>query len=233
MIKPALVLLLLAAPLHAKPRAPRPGADELLLKALAGPATSYTAVERIQVFLPGKKPKAMTVAVSGLPGGKVRRATAAGRRKSPGLVELRLEDEPAAKGLSRLHSLYELSVSTGGVVAKRKTWKVELRLKPDNRLRRVLWIDRESGLLMKRETYRTDGSLARRERLSKLTLPAVVDPAALAGAAARKPWAPAGFFPAAGGAFTNGLESYTVKDGRVTGDLAEDDAARVLEPAGR
>jgi hypothetical protein len=232
MIRLAL-LLLLAAPLHAKPRAPRPEADALLLKALAGPATSYTAVERVQVFLPGKKPKAMTIAVSALPGGKVRLASSAGRRKAPGPVELRLEDEPAAKGLARLRSLYELSVSTGGAVAKRKTWKVELRLKSNGSLRRIVWVDRDSGLLMKRETYRADGSLARRERLSKLALPAAVDPALLSGAAARKPWAPAGFFPAAGGAFTNGLESYKVEGGRVTGDLAEDDAARVLESAGR
>lgn len=232
MIRLAL-LLLLAAPLHAKPRAPRPGPDELLLKALAGPATSYTAVERVQVFRPGKKPKAMTIEVSALPGGKFRLASAPGRRKKPGPVELRLEDEPAAKGLARLRSLYELSVTTGGVVAKRKTWKVELRLKSTGLLRRALWVDRESGLLMKRETYRTDGSLARRERLSKLALPAAVEPAPLSGAAARKPWAPAGFFPAAGGSFTNGLESYAIKDGRVSGDLAEDDAARVLESAGR
>ena len=229
MIKFAL-LLLLAAPLHAKPRAPLPGADELVLKALAGPATSYVATERVQVFILGKKPKAMTVNISGLPGGKIRRETT-GRKKKLGPIELCVEDEPAGKRLARLRSLYELTVSTGGVVAKRKTWRIELRLKTNGVLRRALWVSRDDGLLMKRETYRDDGGLARRERVTKLELPAAVDAAPFADAAPRKPWTPPGFVFAGekDGAktYTNGLESYTVKDGRASGDLAEDDAARV------
>ena len=236
MIKTALALLL-AVPLHASPRAPRPGADELVLKALSGLTTGYTAVERVQVFVPGKKPKAMTANISSLPGGKVRRELAAGRRKKPGLVELRSGDEPAAQGLARLHASYELSVSTGGVVAKRKTWKVDLRLKSNGVLRRVLWVDRDSGLLLKRETYRDDGTLARRERLVKLQLPAPVNAALFSGVSPKKPWMPDGFIfvGESDGAkrYSNGLEQYVIKGGRVTGDLAEDDAARVLESAGR
>ena len=228
MIKLALALLL-ASPLHAKPRVPLPGADELVLKALSRPATSYAAVERVQVFLTGKKPKAMTVNVSALPGGKVRRELA-GRKKKAGPVELRSEDEAAVKGLTRLRSLYELAVSTGGVVAKRKTWKLELRLKSNGVLRRALWVSRDEGLLMKRETYRDDGSLARRERLTKLELPAAVDPASFAGAAPRKPWTPDGFVftgeKDGARVYSNGLESFSVKDGRASGDIAEDDAAR-------
>ncbi|MBI5246803.1 MAG: hypothetical protein HY923_06445 [Elusimicrobia bacterium] len=228
MIKLALVLLL-AAPLHAKPRAPLPGADELILKMLTGPETSYVAVERVQVFAPGKKPKAMTVNIKAAPGGKIRRETA-GRKKKPGPIELYVEDEPAGKRLARLRSLYELTVSTGGVVAKRKTWKLELRLKTSVVLRRALWVSRDEGLLMKRETYRDDGTLARRERLTKLELPAAVDAALFAGVAPKKPWTPSGVVLAGEKdgtrTYTNGLESYTVKDGRVSGDLAEDDAAR-------
>ena len=60
----AVLLALIAVPLQAKPRALRPGVEELLLKSLAGPATSYAAVERVQVFLPGKKPKALKVEVT-------------------------------------------------------------------------------------------------------------------------------------------------------------------------
>ena len=161
----------------------------------------------------------------------------AGRRKKPGLVELRSGDEPAAQGLARLRASYELSVSTGGVVAKRKTWKVDLRLKSNGVLRRVLWVDRDSGLLLKRETYRDDGTLARRERLVKLQLPATVNAALFSGVSPKKPWMPDGFVLVGenDGAkrYSNGLEQYVIKGGRVTGDLAEDDAARVLESAGR
>ncbi len=233
----AAFLLFLAVPLHARPRLPRPGADELVLKALAGPSTSYAAVERVQVFLPGKKPKAMTIDRAFLPGGKLRLEHLAGRRKTAGPVELRLENEAPEKGLARLRSFYELTVSTGGVVAKRKTWKIELRAKKDGALRRALWVDRDSGVLMKRETYREGGELARRERLVKLALPGAVDPGAFATLVARKAWSPEGFFPAessgAARTFTNGLESYRVEGGRVSGDIAEDDAARVLETAGK
>ncbi|MDO8756938.1 MAG: hypothetical protein Q7J64_02905, partial [Elusimicrobiota bacterium] len=152
--KVALALALAAVPLQAKPRAPRPGADELVLKMLAGPATSYAAVERVQVFLPGAKPKALKVGVSAA-GGRVRREFLSPKKKAAPLLQVRAGEKPET-GLARLRGLYEISVSTGGVVAKRKTWKLELRLKSGT-LRRALWVDRDSGLLMKRETYRDDG----------------------------------------------------------------------------
>lgn len=221
----AALLLLLAAPLHAGPRTHVPEPGGLILGALTGPATGWTAVERVQVFLPGKKPKSMKVEVSGAPG-KTRRAYFAPRGKTAAFVEVRLPGEPAEAGLARLRSLYEITASTGGAVAKRRTWKVELRLKSSGVLRRALWIDRDSGLLMKRETYRDDGTLARRERLTSLVLPAATEPALFAGAAAPKPWSPDGFVPSGPGAWSNGLETYTVKDRRVEGLLAEDDAAR-------
>jgi hypothetical protein len=237
--KLAVFLALAAAPLHAKPRAPLPDADALVLKALAGPATGYAAVERVQVFLPGGKPKAIKANITALPGRAVRREVLPAKKKAAPFVQVR-EREAAAAGLARLRSIYEISVSTGGVVAKRKTWKIELRLKSGT-LRRALWVDRDSGLLMKRETYRNDGSLARRERLVKLSLPAPVEPAALTPDPSSGPWAPDGFVFAgeSGGArrYSNGLESYEVRlvSGKavVSGDLAEDDAARVLEPAAK
>ncbi|MDD5305580.1 MAG: sigma-E factor regulatory protein RseB domain-containing protein, partial [Elusimicrobia bacterium] len=148
--------------------------------------------------------------------------------------------ENAKAGLARLRAIYEISVSTGGVVAKRKTWKIELRLR-SGALRRALWVDRDSGLLMKRETYRDDGSLARRERIVKLAMPASVDPASLKPDPSAGPWVPDGFvFTGESGGvrrWSNGLESYEVRTvgGKaiVSGDLAEDDAARVLESASK
>lgn len=230
----ALALALAAAPLQARPRAPLPGADALVLKALAGPATGYVAVERVQVFLPGKKPKALKVNVSER-SGLVRREVLPLKKKASPLIQIETREKPEA-GLARLRALYDLTVSTGGFVAKRRTWKIELRLK-SGVLRRALWVDRDSGLLMKRETYRDDGTLRRRERIVKLELPSNVP--AIKDVPAAGSWAPAGFVFAgeSGGAkrFTNGLESYEVrgagKAAAVTGDLAEDDAARVLEAA--
>lgn len=237
--KLAVLLALAALPLQAKPRAPRPGADALLLKTLAGPAASYVAVERVQVFLPGKKPKALKVNVTALSGGRVRREVLPSRKKAAPLVQVR-DREAAAAGLARLRAIYDLSLSTGGVVAKRKTWKVELRLKTGV-LRRALWVDRDSGLLMKRETYRDDGTLRRRERVVKLELPAAVDPGALKPDPSAGPWMPDGFVLAgeSGGTkrYSNGLEYYEIRavggKSAVTGDLAEDDTARVLESAAK
>lgn len=216
---------LLALPAQGKPRSAPPEPDALILRALSGPATGWTAVERVQVFLPGKKPKSMKVEVSALPG-KVRRAYFAPRRKTPAFTEARLPGESPEKGLARLRSLYEISVSTGGVVSKRKTWKLELRLKKGGVLRRALWVGREEGLLLKRETYRDDGSIARRERLTGLVLPASPDPASFAGASAPSPWAPEGFVRSGTDSWSNGLESYSLENGRARGLLAEDDAAR-------
>lgn len=190
-----LSLLLLAGPAAARPRASRelPDAGTLILKALAGPATGYTGLERVQIFRPGAKPKGVTVEVSARPGGLMRRETKMGRRKTAGLVCVRdghttSVSWPAQKrlwsgpeyietpeaGLARLRALYELSVSTGGRVAKQSTWRVNLSV-PGGRLRRSLWVARDSGLLLKRETYRSDGTLMRRERFTKLTIPADPD----------------------------------------------------------
>lgn len=234
----AVLLVLAALPLQAKPRTPRPGADALILKALAGPATGYAAVERVQVFLPGKKPKAIKANITGLPGGAVRREILPTKKKAVPLIQVSGREKPEA-GLARLRSLYEITVSTGGFVAKRRTWKLELRLK-SGVLRRALWVDRSSGFLMKRETYRDDGTLRRRERIVKLELPAPV-PASFEHAPVAGPWTPEGFvFSGESGGtrrYSNGLESYEIaKAGGklvVTGDLAEDDAARVLESAAR
>lgn len=238
--KLTLAALLCALPAQARPRTPRPTADALILKALSGPATGYRAVERVQVFMIGKKPKAVKANLSVLPGGRIRREVLPAKKTAVPLVLIRdgRDDETPETGLARLRGLYEMTVSTGGVVAKRRTWKIELRLS-NGLLRRVLWVDRTDGLLMKRETYRDDGSLARRERLIKLELPASIDSKVFAGLPPSGPWVPDGFVLTSdqGGRrrYTNGLETFEVtrESGRVTvsGDLAEDDEARVREAA--
>lgn len=230
----ALLVLLLALPAAARPRLPRPEAKDLILRALTGPATSWTAVERVQVFRPDAKPKALTATLEGSADGRVRRELRPKKKGAAPVVLLDAQAPPAAEDLAVLARLYDLSVSTGGVVAKRKTWRVELRLK-SGLLRRTIWVDRDSGFLMKRETYRDDGSLARRERLTKLSLGVSTGgafPPAVPG-----PWAPPGFVPAGtkDGArlWSDGVETYSVSDkGVVTGLLAEDDAERARASAG-
>lgn len=219
-----MTLALLAAPASARPRAVRtlPEAGELIVKALAGPSVGYMGLERVQVFRPGAKPKGVTVEVSARPG-LLRRETRMGKRKTSGLVSVRdgktvtlswpaqkrqwsgleLQETPEA-GLARLRALYQMSVSTGGHVAKLATWRVDLTA-PGRRLRRSLWVARDSGLLLKTEDYRPDGTLARRRRFTKLTLPAKPEdslfrsepPAGARPAAAFMPsfprWVPDGF----------------------------------------
>jgi hypothetical protein len=180
--------LLLAGPAAARSAsAPeRPDAGALLIAALSEPATGYTAQGRIQSFAPGRKPKALGMTVYFLPGGLLRREVRvhaglppeqvyidAGSERSlywPSLGTLwksTMLHEPAAERAARLRSLYDVSVSTGGRVAKRATWRLDFRA-PDGKLLRALWVDRSSGLLLKCEEYRLDGSLLRRERLTAL-----------------------------------------------------------------
>lgn len=183
-----LTALLAAAPAAARTRAPKelPAADALLLKALDAPGFAYAAAARVQTFPPGKKPQGLGTTVYALPDGRRRCDIRKSPRKpaelifvaGPGRISASmpklgktwsgpiLEDSPGDQ-LARLKSLYSLSVSTGGRVAKRPTWRVDL-LSPQGAVRRSLWVDRTSGLLMKRETYRLDGTLDRRERLTRL-----------------------------------------------------------------
>lgn len=222
-----LLLAILGTPADARPRARHslPAPDELILRALAAPATGYTGQERVQMFRPGAKPRGVTVSVSALPGGLLRRETRMGRRKTAGLISVRdgrtvglswpaqkrlwsgpeCGEAPEA-GLARMRALYQISVSTGGRVAKQATWRVNLAA-PGGRVRRSLWVAREGGLLLKSESYRPDGTLARRQRFTKLQIPAEPDaslfrlepPPGERPAAAFVPgfprWAPDGFMP--------------------------------------
>jgi hypothetical protein len=210
-VKLAAAIALAAAPALARPRAPKnvPEADALLERAFSFPEAGCAARGRIQFFRRDEKPKGLGTAVYTLPDGRLRREIhPKGPSKPAALVIVddgreqtlyipkpdrfwtgRMERESAADALARLKAIYEISVSTGGRVAKRRTWRLDFRA-PDGPLRRSFWVDRESGLLLKTETYRYDGAVARRERLLRLETPAAVEPglfalAASSGAAAK------------------------------------------------
>ncbi|HXS99961.1 MAG TPA: hypothetical protein VN915_04760 [Elusimicrobiota bacterium] len=173
----------LSAPAAARER---PDAAELLVAALSSPATGYEAQGRIQSFAPGRKPRALGMTVYFLPDGRLRREVRASPRKPAEQVYIEdggrrelywpalatawkgtVTHESAADRAARLLALYSVSVSTGGRVVKRATWRLDLR-GPDGVLRRAYWVDRAEGLLLKCEEYRPDGSLLRRERLTAL-----------------------------------------------------------------
>ncbi|MFI5362222.1 MAG: hypothetical protein ACHQ49_09655 [Elusimicrobiota bacterium] len=178
-----LAFLLLAAPATAL-ELPDPAA--LLVAAFTAPAKGYTAHGRIQSFAPGRKPKALGMTVYYLPDGRLRREVRAHAGAEPEQVFIddgtrqrlywpklgtlwtgRSADDDAASRAARLRALYAVSVSTGGRVAGRATWRLNLTA-PDGGLRRALWVARDGGLLLKCEEYRLDGTLLRRERLTAL-----------------------------------------------------------------
>ena len=177
-------LSLLAGPAAAA-RLPRPEPAALLDAALAEPATAYTARVRVQFFDERGKSQAQTREVVWAGPGR-ERVDSYAKRKTPSMTRVRdggeetvvmpalkrawrgprAEPDPgvARRHRDRLHALYDLSVSTGGQVAKRPTWRLELRSKADGKVRRVLWVDRATSFPLKREDYRLDGTLRLRER---------------------------------------------------------------------
>lgn len=213
--KLAAALMLAAVSSSARPRVPKnmPEADALLARAFAFPEAGCVARGRIQFFRRDEKPKGLGTVVYTLPDGRLRREIhPRGPSKPAALVIVddgreqtlhipkpdrfwtgRMERESAAVAIARLKSIYEISVSTGGRVAKRRTWRLDFRA-PNGPLRRTFWVDRESGLLLKTETYRYDGAVARRERLLRLETPAAVEPGLFAltasSGAAAKPLIP-------------------------------------------
>ena len=213
-----LVLLAALAPSSsaAARRAAPPDAGTLLRRACAGSVSGFEGVERVQVFPRVGRPRSRGASVLALPG-VVRRDWAAGRAKRPGLVSIRdgggasiLWKDRLWTGPDRsagpereaalLGALYDAAVSTGGRVAKRRTWRLDLSA--DGRVRQSLWLDRETGAVLKRESRRTDGSLERRQRFSRFS-PGGPDRARFAlgvstgmrALAAPAFWVPDGFVP--------------------------------------
>jgi hypothetical protein len=268
-------VLLAASSAGARTRVPknRPDADAALSRVASFPSEPCLAHGRIQFFRAGKKPKGIGTRVYTRPNGFLRlEILEKGPRKPPAMVvtddghERRLSipklnrewtgvfaRESDADAIARLKSIYDISVSTGGHVAKRKTWRIDFHA-PGGLLRRSFWVDRVSGLLLKTEEYRYDGSLARRERIVKLELPASL-PDGLAetvggsepmiaplippdppvpGTHTRFPrWSPLGFLPmdarAAGGgariSYGDGAARYEVFEGPADADSGLDEKA--------
>lgn len=65
---------------------------------------------------------------------------------------------------------YAAAVVSGGRVAGRSCWKLELRSRADNALARRLWVDRATRLVLRCESFRPDGSLIEAMRFTRLGL---------------------------------------------------------------
>ncbi|MDE2510971.1 MAG: hypothetical protein KGL74_07600 [Elusimicrobia bacterium] len=186
-------LMLTAAWSRAARRTERPEPAALLERVLSFPSQSCAARVRVQAFGPAGaagKAKAQTRLVR-FRAPAFRRIEVAGRKAGPpallavsdgrelltawpkaGRGWLGADPPPdAAAERARLESLYELSVSTGGRAARKATWRLDLRSRADGRLRRSYWLSRAGGLILKREDYRPDGTLLRRERAVRLEAP--------------------------------------------------------------
>lgn len=213
----ALALLLLAAPAGAARRAEVPPAGDLLSLALH-PTASYRARGRVRYFPEKGKPKSQAFTMSA-EGVRYRKEFSSSAKKPAALILgsdggtrrlLRVRPgtlwsgpvrDDAATHARILRELYELSSSTGGVVARRSTWRLDFREKKGGALRRSWWLDRRSGAVLRREQYRRDGSLWRRERVSRFEEGVAGVPELPAGSA--RPWTepggvgwrPEGFVP--------------------------------------
>ena len=259
-----IAVVLTGTPAWAASAARRPEARELLSAALA-PSGALRARVRVQVFGPaGKagKAKGQTREVSAGADGSFR-VEVAGKR--PGAMSLlavadgralltawptqgrgwlgAVPPANAAAERARLDALYEVSVATGGRGAKNSLWRLDFLSKADGRLRRSWWLSKDSRVVLKREDYRPDGTLMRRERTRRLEEPRftaaqfrVAAPDGVAVDAATAPfvagpapafaprfpaWLPVGFVPlritgTGAGAlvvFTDGLTTLTLAEG--------------------
>ncbi len=188
-------LLLLAAPAHAGARRPAPAAEDLLREALLPPAQAFAARVRVQAFDRAGKAKAQYRDVEFVPPSSWRVESSPKRGGSAAALTVtdgktamtawptagrawveRVPAEDRAAELARLTSLYDLTVSSGGRVAGKAAWRLDLRSKADGRLRRSLWLGKTKGVVLRREDYRPDGGLLRRERATRLGEPPVSGP---------------------------------------------------------
>jgi hypothetical protein len=71
---------------------------------------------------------------------------------------------------------YRIALSTGGKVAGRPTWRLDLLPSLRVGLGRRLWVDREHKLILKEETLLPDGTVALRRRFSKVVYGGRHDP---------------------------------------------------------
>lgn len=241
------VLLALGVPAAAARKAALPTAQAALASALS-PSIAYTARGRVQSFPKTGKPRAQAWTVTEAPGGRTRQEWASSAKKPASLL---YADDGKTQGLAyprrglswsgasahdpaadaaALQDVYDLAVATGPRVAGRSTWRLEFRDKARGQLRRTWFVDRKTGVALRRESHRADGTLARRERFSRFEAAARADePFSLSASTAALPWSepgapswrPRGYLPlersAAGGVllrgYGNGTESFTFMRG--------------------
>ena len=187
----ALLLLLLSAPgFGAAPALPEP--LELLRRAAQPEVTTYQGTLRVETMSPGKMVVRTVKLLYQAPGsyrrevldesGQVvslavcdgerewvydprRNKVFEGEAVEAALKQLDLDDE-----LELIESNYSLSVATAAAVAGRSCWRLDLRSKADQRLRRRLWIDRRTALILASANFGPDESLLSSSRFEKLSL---------------------------------------------------------------
>lgn len=172
------VLLLLPAPSFAKGRAKKtaqalPAAADVLAQALAPSAPAYEGrvsvdgklmrvrfepPDRYRREILGPDGRAVQVVVSDGKTewiyDKARRAAWQGTPSDPASKRLALGEH------SLLQNNYEVTVATADRVARRSVWMLSIRSRVDGVLSRRLWVDQKTGLALKSESYRADGTVA-------------------------------------------------------------------------
>ena len=76
----------------------------------------------------------------------------------------------------RIGANYDISIATGAPVAGRATWLLELRGRSGAALARRFWVDRQSVIVLRGETFRQDGTWAGSAVCDRLQLGAAPDP---------------------------------------------------------
>lgn len=213
-------LLLCAGPAAAARRAAVPSADELLGRALE-PVASYNARGRVQAFPRGGKARMQALTVTAATGRRLRRVLSSSAKKPASLVLVSdgrtqsllyvkrgllwsgPESSDPRADAAALKASYNLTASTGSRVANRSTWRLDFRAKAGGALRRSWWVDRRTGVILRQERFRPDGTLARRERFSRFEEAEPGEGAFERPSGSAQPWVepggpswrPAGFLP--------------------------------------
>lgn len=77
----------------------------------------------------------------------------------------------------KVSGAYDIFVSSGEPVAGRTAWVLELRPKTGARQRRLLWIDRVHGVILRSRSLRPDGTVSWESGFQEISFPSRADPA--------------------------------------------------------
>ncbi|MBI5622947.1 MAG: hypothetical protein HY924_04125 [Elusimicrobia bacterium] len=200
----ACLILLASSPAWAAAKPALPEAAQVLEAALAGPAVSFEATAYVKLGKARSKKAMVRCSPSSEHAASCRREFP-GAKAGAGFITAtdgakewafdkalnRVWEGPASAPSRSLaqeaQARYRVSLSTGGKVAGRLTWRLELQPRSPAALGRRLWVDREHGLILKDEAVLPDGKVALRTRFSKVTFgvrhdPALFRPEPVAGA---------------------------------------------------